>query len=68
LLFEKSDRRGKGEPWVSHLPKAQKQLEKVKGYMEKASAKLIKSNKDSGVKSMLSDFKWKFPEAVAPMN
>ena len=43
-----------GESWVSHLPKAQKQLEKVKGYIEKALVKLVKSNKDSGVKSILS--------------
>lgn len=44
-----------GESWVSHLPKAEKQLEKVKGYMEKALIKLIKSNKDSSVKSILSE-------------
>lgn len=42
-----------GESWVSHLPSTKKQLEKVKGYMDKAFVKLINSNKDVGVKSVL---------------
>jgi hypothetical protein len=31
-----------GESWVSHLPSADKQLVKVKGYIDKAFTKLIK--------------------------
>ena len=46
-----------GESWVSHLPPAKKQLEKVKNYIEKAFVKLIKLNKEKVVKSQLSDLK-----------
>ena len=48
-----------GESWVSHLPKANKQLEKVRGYMNKGFEKLIKTNKDLKVKSLLADLQVK---------
>jgi hypothetical protein len=43
-----------GESWVSHLPSAKKQIEKVKSYMDKAFMKLIKVNKDTSVKKALA--------------
>lgn len=42
------------ESWVSHLPNAKKQLDEIKGYMDKAFVKLINSNKDVAVKSVLT--------------
>lgn len=41
------------ESWVKHLPAAPKQLIKVKGYIDKAFVKLVKSTRKAEIKLLL---------------